>query len=107
MKAPDSASRQAIAVYHRNMFLLILLWIVLALVVGGLAAGRGRKRIGWTILACLISPPLAGAFLFAIADRSAHAREPVLPTHTECPHCAGRILREARVCRHCGAAVLA
>jgi len=95
------------AVYYRAMFLFILFWIVLALVVGVLAVGRGRKGFGWTILACLISPPLAAAFLFAIADRSPHAREPVPPTHLVCLHCDGRILRDARVCRHCGADVAA
>lgn len=100
-------NRRRAAVYYRAMFLFIFFWIVLALVVGVLAAGRGRKGFGWTILACLISPPLAAAFLLAIADRSPHAREPVAQTHTDCPHCEGRILREARVCRHCGADVSA
>ncbi|WMD21538.1 hypothetical protein RAS12_03965 [Achromobacter seleniivolatilans] len=89
------------------MFPFILVWIVLALVVGVMASGRGRKGFGWTILACLISPPLAGIFLMVIADRSPHARQPILPTHIECPKCGGRVLRDARVCRHCGGEVTA
>lgn len=105
--ASRQKNRRRAAVYYRAMFLFIFFWIVFALVVGVLAAGRGRKGFGWTILACLISPPLAAAFLFATADRSPHAREPVAQTHTDCPHCEGRILCEARVCRHCGADVSA
>ncbi|MGV2866528.1 hypothetical protein [Achromobacter sp. ESBL13] len=87
------------------MFLLILLWVVLAVVVGVMAAGRGRRGIGWTVLAVLISPPLAGAFLLTLPDRSPRARVPVAPTHIDCPRCSGRILRDARVCRHCGGSV--
>ncbi|EHK67612.1 hypothetical protein [Achromobacter arsenitoxydans] len=81
---------------------IIFLWVALAIVVGAMAARRGRKRFGWTILACLISPVIAGLFLMSIADRSPHARQPVLATHVDCPLCGKRILREARVCRHCG-----
>ena len=88
------------------MLIIIFLWIVLALVVGVLASGRGRNGFGWTMLACLISPLLAGIFLLVIADRSPHARQPVPETHTECPECGGRVLVEARVCRHCGAKIV-
>ncbi|MNT29740.1 hypothetical protein D3C86_867190 [compost metagenome] len=87
------------------MLIIIFLWIALAMVVGVLASGRGRKGFGWTILACLISPPLAAIFLLTIADLSPHAERPVLATHIECPECEGRILREARVCMHCGATI--
>ncbi|MEN4917883.1 hypothetical protein ABE485_04375 [Achromobacter spanius] len=84
------------------LIFFIFLWIALAIAVGAVAARRGRKRFGWTILACLISPVVAGIFLMTIADRSPHARQPVPATHIDCPLCGGRILREARVCRHCG-----
>lgn len=87
------------------MLILIFLWITLAMVVGVLAKGRGRKGIGWTVLACLISPPVAGIFLLAIADLSPHASQPPPVTHIDCPRCGKRILREARVCQHCGADV--
>ncbi|CAB3642918.1 zinc ribbon domain-containing protein [Achromobacter pestifer] len=84
---------------------LIIPWIVLAMVVGVAASGRGRKGFGWTVLACLISPIVAGIFLMVIDDRSPHARQPVPATHVDCPECGERILRDARVCRYCGATV--
>lgn len=80
---------------------LILVWVALSIAVGFLAAGRGRNAVGWTILACLISPVVAGIFLRAIDDRSARAGQPVLVAHIDCPGCGKRILRDARVCRHC------
>lgn len=85
------------------IFIIACLWIALALAVGVMASGRGRKGFGWTILACLISPALAGIFLLAIADLSPHAQRPVQAAHVECPECGGRILRQARVCMHCRA----
>lgn len=84
---------------------ILLLWIALSLVVGVLAARRGRKAVGWTILACLISPVVAGIFLMTIDDRSPRARQPVMVTHIDCPGCGKRILRDARVCRHCAGTV--
>lgn len=84
------------------MLLIIFLWIALAIVVGFMARKRGRHGFGWTVLACLISPPVAGIFLNRISNRSPLADQPLLSTHIECLHCGQRILREARVCRHCG-----
>lgn len=87
------------------LIFFIFLWIALAMVVGVFAARRGRSRFGWTALACLISAPIAGIFLTRIDNRSPHAPQPIQATHIDCPHCGNRILREARVCRHCGATV--
>lgn len=84
------------------MLFILFLWIALAIVVGVMAKGRGRNGFGWTVLAVLISPPVAGVFLMSIANRSPHASQPIPASHIDCPLCGGRILREARVCRHCG-----
>ncbi|WP_313064588.1 hypothetical protein [Achromobacter animicus] len=84
------------------MLLIIFLWIALAIVVGFMAKRRGRNGIGWALLAGLISAPVAGIFLKGIPNRSPLASQPLLSTHIECLHCGERILREARVCRHCG-----
>lgn len=84
------------------LIFIICLWIFLAILVGLTAAGRGRKGVGWTLLACLISPVVAGAFLLAITDRSPRAKTPAPATHQPCPACGKRIPVEARVCLHCG-----
>ncbi|MFY0479343.1 hypothetical protein [Achromobacter marplatensis] len=85
---------------------LVLVWVALSIAVGFLAAGRGRNAVGWTMLACLISPVGAGIFLMVIDDRSARAGRPVLAAYIDCPGCGKRILRDARVCRHCGGTVV-
>ena len=84
------------------MLLILFVWIALAIVVGFMAKNRGRHGLGWAVLACLISPPVAGVFLMSIANRSPLASEPLLSSHIDCLHCGKRILREARICRHCG-----
>ncbi|WP_254636715.1 hypothetical protein [Achromobacter sp. GbtcB20] len=84
------------------MLFIIFLWIALAIVVGFMARNRGRNGVGWTVLACLISPPVAAVFLANIANRSPLAGQPILSSHVDCLHCGKPILREARVCRHCG-----
>jgi len=84
------------------MLLIIFLWIALAIMVGFMAKNRGRNGIGWALLAGLISAPVAAIFLKRIPNRSPLASQPLLSTHIDCLHCGERILREARVCRHCG-----
>ena len=84
------------------MLFIIFLWIALAIVVGFLARNRGRNGFGWALLACLISPPVAGIFLKRIPNWSPLASQPLLSSHIDCLRCGNRILREARVCRHCG-----
>ncbi|MBB1594383.1 hypothetical protein [Achromobacter sp. UMC46] len=86
---------------------ILLVWIGLSVAVGVVAAGRGRKAVGWTILACLISPVVAGIFLMVIDNRSPRAGQPVVAAHIDCPGCGKRILRDARICRHCGGTVAA
>jgi len=82
---------------------LILLWPLLALAVGIWASNKGRSGFGWFLLAILISPLLAAIFLAVSADlsRQAEAR-PTKATHVKCPDCAELILKEAKVCKHCG-----
>ena len=41
----------------------VLIWVGLAVGVGMFAAKKGRSSGGWFVLACLISPILAGIFL--------------------------------------------
>lgn len=84
------------------MIAIIFFWLLFALVVGMVASSRGRSGFGWFILACLISPLLAGIILLVSANRRMQAERPNPSTHIKCPDCKELILKDARVCRHCG-----
>jgi hypothetical protein len=49
------------------MTTIIVCWFVLATVVGAAAGGRGRSRVGWFVLALILSP-LAGLLLAILPD---------------------------------------
>lgn len=84
------------------MIAIIFFWLLFALVVGLIASSRGRSGFGWFILACLISPLLAGIILLVSANRRSLAEKPNPTTHLKCPDCKELILKDARVCRYCG-----
>lgn len=91
----------------------VLLWVGLAVAVGMFAAKKGRSSGGWFVLACLISPLLAGIFLALAQDLSAAALpkddlgNPITPeTHVHCPDCRELVRKDARKCKHCGTALI-
>jgi hypothetical protein len=45
---------------------LIVLWLVLAVIVGAAANTRGRNPLGWMILAVILSPMLAGLLVLVL-----------------------------------------
>jgi hypothetical protein len=52
----------------------LVIWLVLAVIVGVAANTRGRNHVGWTLLAAVISPLIAGLLVLA------------LPHHVETEH---------------------
>jgi hypothetical protein len=44
----------------------VVIWLVLALIVGIAANTRGRNAVGWTLLAAVISPLIAGLLVLAL-----------------------------------------
>ena len=71
---------------------IFLFWIGLAIVVGVAANKRGRDRTGWSVLAIVISPLLAGLLLLALPrlatpvkrdPRWANLRSTTLPDRPE------------------------
>jgi rRNA maturation protein Nop10 len=77
-------------------------WLLCAVVVAVIAASRGRSGFGWFLLACVISPLLAVILVLALGSPS---KGPTAQTHTKCPECREFVLRDARKCKHCGAAL--
>jgi len=84
------------------MIAVIFFWLMFALVVGMIASSRGRSGFGWFLLACLISPLLAGIILLVSANRRTATDRPNPSTHVKCPDCRELILKDARACRYCG-----
>ena len=84
----------------------LFFWFGLAVAVGVWASNRGRHGFGWFLLACVISPILAGVFL-AVTKNFEKAKPaievPTDATHVRCGLCAEFVLPEAVKCKHCGA----
>lgn len=78
---------------------IVFLWILVAVVVGLLAAKRGRGSGNWFVISCALSPIVGLVLLFGMADLSVAAETDA--THVKCPSCAEKVLREAVKCKHC------
>ena len=81
---------------------IVLLWFVLAVLVGVWASRRGRSAAGGTVISLIFSPLIGALAVAAIGPAQSAAGGPTPDTHVKCPDCAELVLREARVCRHCG-----
>lgn len=85
-----------------------LFWFIFAVILGVAAYGRGRSGIGWFFLAMIISPLLALILLVLLPNLKTEGlaqpgtAAPTPDTHVKCPDCAELVMREARVCKHCG-----
>lgn len=90
--------------------MLFFFWFLFAVGVGVLASNRGRSGVGWFLLSMLISPLLGLLFVAVSKDLAKAAREaadrPGADTHVKCAQCAEWVLPEAKVCKHCGAALV-
>jgi hypothetical protein len=83
------------------------LWIGFAIAVGVWASNRGRHGLGWFLIACAISPILAGVFLAVTKNIATEAEKPtsIEETHVRCEQCAEFVLPQAKICKHCGIAL--
>jgi hypothetical protein len=69
-------------------------WLALAFVAILIAWSRGRSGLVWGLINLVL--PIAGlVLLLALPNKSGR----------KCPQCAERVRKEARVCKHCGAAI--
>lgn len=80
-------------------------WVIFALVIATGASSRGRSGVGWFLVACLISPLLAGILLLFLPVRSQAMQLQVQVIDKDryaCPNCAEAVKIDANVCIHCG-----
>jgi len=80
---------------------IFLLWLGIAIITGIAAASRGRSGFGWFILGCFFSI-LALLAVLVMPSRKRDPNAPTPETHVRCPDCKEFVLKEARVCKHCG-----
>jgi heme A synthase len=87
--------------------MFVFVWFVLAIFVAIGAGNRGRNVIGWFVLACIISPVLAGLGLLVAGDAAGWSpgQYAAADETKKCPECAETILKAARKCKHCGSEV--
>lgn len=83
------------------MFVYIVIWIVIAVVVGLIAHSRGRSFIGWAIYGLLIWPVAIVHLLCIGRTERGLERKARAEGRTRCPYCSEHIRREARVCPYC------
>lgn len=84
----------------------VILYLILAFIIGAGANARGRSGSGWFFLALLISPLISGLLLLLLPRRTAVVGsdgEAVSPrTHVRCPDCRELVRIDASKCRYCG-----
>lgn len=59
--------------------LIVIIWLVLALVIGFAAGQRGRSGVGWFFLAVVLSPLIAGLLVAVLPDL--HVRDMLADLH--------------------------
>lgn len=78
----------------------VALWLIFAAVVGFIASGRGRSGFWWFLLSLVLSPLICMIVVLVMKKIDPNAPKP--STHFRCPDCKEFVLKEARVCKHCG-----
>jgi hypothetical protein len=85
---------------------IAIFWVGGMIIVGVLAKRRGRSWLLWAFIALFLSPLLAGLLVLALGYAGRIDTDaPTAATHARCPECKELVRRDAKKCRHCGAAL--
>lgn len=78
------------------LFMVMVIWVAFAVIVGQIAKRRGREASDFFFAALFLSPLIALIILIAIPIVI-----PPDPQKTQCPHCHGLVDRDVECCMHC------
>lgn len=89
------------------IFLLVLLVVnfFLSTAIASAAANRGRSFNVFFWISFLLSPLVGAVALLAIWSATSGVEPMTLEEYTDCPMCAEKILKKAKLCKHCGSEV--
>ena len=79
-------------------------WFMFSVLAGVIASSKGRSGIGFFLLSVFLTP-LVGILAAAFMPRI-DSNAPKPGTQIKCPDCAELILKEAKVCKHCGCKIV-
>jgi uncharacterized membrane protein YiaA len=88
--------------------MLVIVWVLLAVLVGAWARQCGRSGVGAFFVALVLSP-LVGAIVVALTKpnrEAVEAREVASGESKRCPKCAELIRVDAVKCRYCGSEIV-
>jgi Na+/melibiose symporter-like transporter len=84
----------------------IFIWGFFALLTAVVAGSKNRTALGWFLLGAVFG---IFAFIMVLILPSIKERDPYAPspdTHVKCPDCRELVFKDARICKHCGIALV-
>ncbi|WP_333710342.1 double zinc ribbon domain-containing protein [Malikia spinosa] len=83
---------------------IFVFWMIFSIIAGIIASNKGRSGFGFFLLSVLLSPLIGIIFALVVQSRITQPVDasPTPETHVRCPDCKELIMKDARVCKHCG-----
>ncbi len=96
----------SVATYKEVNMIGIVIWLVLAIMVGVFASNKGRSGIGFFLLAVILSPLIGIIIAVLVSPNQQVMDSKALDSGSmkKCPSCAELVKKEASMCKHCQSA---